>query len=82
MIFYVLLIRPQQKRAKEHQTTLDQLKKGDRVVTGGGIIGTISKIEGVEALVEIADGVKVRVQKASIGAVLTPTSAAANDSAK
>ena len=85
VIFYVLLIRPQQKRARDHQRTLDNLKKGDRVVTGGGIIGTISKIEGVEAIVEIADGVRVRVQKATIGMVLTDTATGAvvaNDSAK
>ena len=59
--------------------TLDNLKKGDRVVTGGGILGTISKIEGVEAIVEIADGVKVRVQKASIGGVLTASATPANE---
>lgn len=70
VIFYVLLIRPQQKRIKEHQTTLDAIKKGDRVVTGGGILGTIIKVDGPEVVVEIADGVHVRVQKASIGDVL------------
>ncbi len=70
VIFYALLIRPQQKRAKEMQTKLDALKKGDKVVTAGGIFGTIVKVDAAEATVEIADGVKIRVQKGSIGDVL------------
>lgn len=70
IIFYTLLIRPQQKRAREHQTKLDALKKGDRVVTGGGIFGTVVKVDTTEATIEIAEGVKIRVQKGSIGDVL------------
>ncbi len=69
IIFYTLLIRPQQKRAREHQSQLDSLRKGDRVVTGGGIIGTVTKIDGNEVMVEIAENVRIRVQKASIGDV-------------
>ncbi|MGE3769934.1 MAG: preprotein translocase subunit YajC [Bdellovibrionales bacterium] len=70
-IFYFLLIRPQQKRIKEHQAMLGALQKGDRVVTGGGIIGTVVKADdGDEVTVDIAENVKVRVQKSTISAVL------------
>jgi preprotein translocase subunit YajC len=72
-IFYFLLIRPQQKKMREHQSMLDALRKGDSVVTGGGIIGTVVKVEDADVTVEIADGVKVRVQKGTIGAVLSKT---------
>lgn len=71
VIFYFLLIRPQQKKLKEHQATLAALKKGDKVVTGGGIIGTVTKVgEGDEVDVEIASGVVVKVQKPTIGGVI------------
>lgn len=70
LIFYVLLIRPQQKRVREHQAQLDKIQKGDRVITGGGIIGTVHKVDGSEVVVEIAENVRVRVQKGSIGDVL------------
>jgi preprotein translocase subunit YajC len=70
-IFYFLLIRPQQKRYKEYKKMLDSIQKGSRVVTGGGIIGVVSKVEaGDILLVEIAPNVKVKVSKASIGEVL------------
>lgn len=83
IIFYALLIRPQQKRARDHQALLDNLRKGDRVVTGGGIFGTVTKIDGNEVVVEIADNVRIRVQKGSIGDVQAKTEpVAANDSAK
>jgi preprotein translocase subunit YajC len=48
VVFYFLLIRPQQKKAKDHRTMLDALRRGDRVVTGGGIVGTVSKVVGPE----------------------------------
>ena len=67
VIFYFLLIRPQQKRMKEHQTMLDALKKGDPVVTGGGILGTITKVgPDDEVTVEIAENVRIRVLKGTI----------------
>jgi preprotein translocase subunit YajC len=69
-IFYFLIIRPQQKRVKEHQAMLDAVKRGDTVVTSGGIIGKVVRVspEG-ELRVEIADGVQVRVQKGAISEV-------------
>ncbi len=62
VIFYFLLIRPQQKKAKEHKALLDNLKSGDRIITSGGIIGTIINIDDQMVNVEIAD--KVRIQMA------------------
>ena len=63
---YFLLIRPQQKRAKEHKGMLDELKKGDEVVTNGGIMGKIKSIDGNFASLEIAEGVVVQAQKQGI----------------
>jgi preprotein translocase subunit YajC len=84
-IFYVLLIRPQQKRLKEHQLMLTQLAKGDEVVTAGGIVGKITKVEaGDTFVVEIAKGVEVNVVKSTITTVLgkTPVKAAAPEKKK
>ena len=73
-VFYVLLIRPQQKKMKEHKVTLSAIRRGDKVVTGGGIVGTVTKvIDDLEITVEIADGVKVRVQRGLISTVLSKT---------
>nr|WP_240309577.1 MULTISPECIES: preprotein translocase subunit YajC [Sphingomonas] len=80
VIFYVLMIRPQQKRVKDHQTAVSAIKKGDEIVTAGGIRGRVSRvIDDNEAEVEIAQGVKVRVVKATIAQVLTPATKPAND---
>lgn len=65
-IFYFLLIRPQQKRMREHQVVLANLKKGDMVVTGGGKIGKVLKVDGDVATVELAPGVEVKVLKSTI----------------
>ena len=66
-IFYFLLIRPQQKRVKAHAALMSDLKKGDRVMIGGGILGTLAKFEGDDvAVVEIAPNVKVRVARSQI----------------
>ena len=82
VIFWFFMIRPQQQRAKQHQKMLDAVKKGDCVLTSGGIIGTVTKVETLEVMVEIADGVRVRLQKSALASVLTTTtSAAANDTA-
>ncbi len=71
-VMYFLLIRPQQKKAKEHQETISALRKGDRIVTGGGIIGVVQKLDNdTEITVEIAEGVNVHVLRATIGNVLT-----------
>ena len=73
-IMYFLLIRPQQKKLKEHQKMVEGLRRGDQVVTQGGIIGKVSKVkEGEEVEVEIAEGVKVRVTKAAILQVVSKT---------
>ena len=73
-VFYILLIRPQQKKMKEHKATLSAIRRGDKVVTGGGIVGTVTKvIDDLEITVEIADGVKVRVQRGLISTVLSKT---------
>ena len=79
LIFYMLMIRPQQKRMKQHQAALAAIKKGDEVVTGGGIRGRVTKVADDEVEVEIASSVKVRVIKSTITAVLTATPARAND---
>ena len=79
VIFYFLMIRPQQQRAKEHQAAIAAVKKGDDVVTGGGIRGRVTKVSEDEAEIEIAQGVKVRVIKSTITAVLTPNAKPAND---
>jgi preprotein translocase subunit YajC len=73
-IMYFLLIRPQQKKMKEHKAMVDALRRGDQVVTQGGIIGKVSKVkEDGEVEVEIAEGVKVRVVQATISQVLSKT---------
>ena len=79
VIFSILMIRPQQRRAKEHQNAIAAVKKGDDVITGGGIRGRVTKVSDAEAEVEIAQGVKVRVVKATITQVLTVNAKPAND---
>jgi preprotein translocase subunit YajC len=73
VIFYFFLIRPQQKKAKDHKKMLDALRRGDLVITQGGVHGKVTKVKDDEAEVEIADGVKVRVVKATIAAVMSKT---------
>jgi preprotein translocase subunit YajC len=84
VVFYFLLIRPQQRKAKDHKAMLDVLRRGDRVVTGGGIIGTVARVENPEEVtVDIADGVRVRVLRSTISSVLAkPDPAAAREAAK
>ena len=69
-IMYFLMIRPQMKRAKEHRSMLDKLSKGDEVITSGGIAGTVTDIGDNFVTLEVADNVRVRVQKGAIGNVL------------
>jgi preprotein translocase subunit YajC len=69
-IFYFLLIRPQQKKMKEHKKMVDDLKKGDRIVTGGGIYGTVEGVNPNSLTVKIAEGTKVKITRGSVGAVL------------
>jgi preprotein translocase subunit YajC len=71
---YFLMIRPQQKKMKEHKTMVDGLRRGDQVVTQGGLIGKISKVkEDNEIEVEIAEGTKVRVVRSTIVQLLNKT---------
>ena len=70
VVLWFLMIRPQQKRAKEHKAMLDALAKGDEVVTGGGIAGRVVKVGESFIAVELATGVEVQVQKPSIALVL------------
>ena len=79
VIFWFLMIRPQQRRVREHQATIAAVKKGDEVVTGGGIRGRVTKVSDDEAEVEIANGVRVRVVKSTLTAVLTGGGKPAND---
>jgi preprotein translocase subunit YajC len=69
-IMYFIMIRPQMKRQKEHRAMLDKLSKGDEVITNGGIAGTVTDIGDNFITVEIADNVRIRVQKGAIGNVL------------
>lgn len=74
VVFYFLLIRPQQKRMKQHKEMLGQLRRGDRVVTAGGIIGTVNKmVNDTEVSIEISEGVRVRVVRSTITEVLSKT---------
>lgn len=69
-VFYFLIMRPQQKKAKEHQALLQNVHRGDHVVTSSGIIGTIDKIvSDQEVLLEVAEGVKIRIIKSTIASV-------------
>ncbi|SCZ55778.1 preprotein translocase subunit YajC [Epibacterium ulvae] len=77
-IMYFLLIRPQQKKMKEHQNMVSALRRGDQVVTQGGVIGKVVKVKDEGELeVEIADGVKIRVVQNTIAQVLSKTEPAA-----
>jgi preprotein translocase subunit YajC len=79
VIFYVLMIRPQQRRVKEHQAAIAAVKKGDDVITGGGIRGRVAKVSDEEVEVEIANGVRVRVVKSTLTGVVSPGGKPAND---
>ncbi len=70
VIFYFLLIRPQTKRAKEHRKLVENLAKGDEVVTNGGLLGRITEVGETFATVELADGVEVKLQKTAVAAVM------------
>jgi preprotein translocase subunit YajC len=80
IIFYFLMIRPQQKRVKDHQAMIAAVKKGDEVITAGGIRGRVTRVvDEREAEVEIAQGVKVRVVKSTLSQVLNAAPKGAND---
>jgi preprotein translocase subunit YajC len=66
LLFYFMLIRPQQKRTKEHQALISKLASGDEVVTSGGILGKVTEVGDTFVTLEVADGVRVKVQKAQV----------------
>ena len=85
VIFYFLLIRPQQKKTKEHREMVSNLKKGDRIVTSGGLHGRITGVSDQTLTVEIADKVRVKVNRANVGALsqsMTPPPAPASKKEK
>ena len=76
VIFYFFLIRPQQKKAKEHQNMINALNKDDKVITSGGIYGTVTAVKGEVVELKIAENVKVQVSKSAISTVIAPEAAA------
>jgi preprotein translocase subunit YajC len=80
LIFWFLVFRPQQKKVAEHRAKLDAVKKNDNVVTGGGILGKVTKVDGETIEVEIATGVRIKVYKSTLTDIITPGAAKpAND---
>jgi len=78
-IMYFLLIRPQQKKVKQHQAMIEAVRRGDQVITQGGVVGKVTKVkDDGEVEVEIATGIKVRVIKSTLAQVLSKTEPAAN----
>lgn len=73
LIMYFLMIRPQQKKVKEHRAMIEALRRGDQVVTAGGLIGKVVKVSDTEVEVELAPSVKVRVVRSTITQVLSKT---------
>jgi preprotein translocase subunit YajC len=77
IIFYFLLIRPQQRKAKEHKALLASVRRGDRIITGGGILGLVTKVvDEHHVQVEIAEGVRVKVVKSTIADIPSRTAPA------
>ncbi len=83
VVFYFFLIRPQQQKAKQQRAMLDAVRRGDRIVTAGGLIGTIAKVvSNEEVQVDLADNVRVRVVRSTISQVLAKTEPAKDAKAK
>ena len=81
-IMYFLMIRPQQKRLKEHRDMVASIRRGDTVVTSGGIIGKVAKVDDQELQVEIAEGVKIKILRSTISEVRGKGEAATSPKAK
>lgn len=79
VVFYFLMIRPQQRRVKALQTAIAAVKKGDTVVTAGGIVGKVTRVEDAQVEVEIAPNTRVRVVKATLSEIVNPAAKPAND---
>jgi len=75
-IFYFILIRPQQKKMKEHEAMLNAIQPKDEIITGGGIYGKVAKADGDILTVEIAEGVKIKVSRSSVRDVVSDKSSA------
>lgn len=69
-LFYMLLIRPQQKRQKEHRQMAEKLAKGDEVVTQGGVFGRITKVGESFLSIEVSDGIEVKIQRSAVSALM------------
>jgi preprotein translocase subunit YajC len=70
VVFYFLLIRPQTKRAKEHKQMVEALKKGDEIVTGGGVLGRVTEIGNNFVQLEVAEGIQLKVQKGAVASLM------------
>jgi preprotein translocase subunit YajC len=79
VIFWFLIIRPQMQRQKQHQAKVAGLKRGDQVVTAGGLVGKVVKVDDEYAEIELAQGVRVKAVKSTIGDILAPGGKPAND---
>ena len=79
VIFYFLMIRPQQKKVKDHQANIASVKKGDEVITGGGLRGKATRVTDDEVEVELAQGIRVRAVKSTLTQVIKPATKSAND---
>ncbi len=79
VVFYFLLIRPQQKRAKEHQAKIEAVAKNDEVVTGGGLMGKVTKVADDHVEVELAPNIRVKALKSTLADVKSRTAKPAND---
>lgn len=82
LVFYLLLIRPQQKKMKQHEAELKAIKVGDEIVTGGGVYAKVRKIEGDDITAEVAKGVEVKMYRYMIREVLKPETANENKAEK
>ena len=71
LIFYFMIIRPQQKRTKERQKLIESMKKGDKVITSGGMYGTVAGLDEKTVLVEIADKIKVKLDRSAITTIIS-----------
>ena len=78
-VFWILILRPQQRRVKEHQAAINAVKRGDEVITAGGIRGRVTKVMDDDAEVEIANGVRVRIIKSTLSGVVSGSTKPAND---
>lgn len=79
VVFYFLLIRPQQQRIKAHAAKVASVKRGDTVVTGGGLYGKVTRVDDTDVEVEIATGVKVKLVKSTLADIVLPGGKPAND---